>query len=462
VATITSLHLHSTAAAAATKKTLILLSVLVLTLLAIVFTSCGGTEDETGGGGATAAPGDTTGVTDTSIKVGALLPLSGPAGFYGGGFQQGLEAYFDWVNDNGGIYGRKIQLIVQDSQSSGPAASEAARLLVDQQKVFALVGSMGDTVVKATQQLLDEQNVPDMLCSAGSQELVNPPQKNRFVNQVPYITEGKVFGAYLAENYAGKKVGILAQNDDFGKEGEVGIKEVLDSSGADIETTTEYYDVTMTDVTSQVQRLRGKNVDAIMFFGTALPAASMIKTVRETLSWDVPILTNYSAGAFKLAPLAGAQNEVGIVSTMIADVTDPTLIPFSVEWKKVWDKYQPDAPAQAWDTGSGGMIVAHTFVGLLKLAGPNLTRESLEAASESLCNWSPDPTMMPESTSPTDHALVESLIMTKAALDPNDPSKIVFTPFGDLVSFESTTECTPPKMPEGAKDQPGPDMGVYE
>ncbi len=296
MATISRFQVHSRAAAAASRKPLIILSVLALAVFAVFVTSCGSSGTSSGGGAGTTAPGDTTGITDTSIKIGALVPISGIAAIYGGAFAAGMKAYFAWLNDQGGIYGRKIDLIIEDSQYSGPIASNAARDLIDNQHVFAFLGNLGDGVDSAVKQMLDDQNIPDMFLLAGAKEFVDPVQKNRFVSQPTYETEGKIFGTYIAKQYAGKKVGILAENDALGKEGEMGIKEELQAENADVTTTTEYYDPTVTDVTAQCQRLKGDNVDAIMFYGGAMSAASMIKTVRETLSWDVPMMMNEGAG----------------------------------------------------------------------------------------------------------------------------------------------------------------------
>jgi branched-chain amino acid transport system substrate-binding protein len=462
--TMRTFHPRSRATAAKIDH-LILFSVLALALFAAFFTSCG-TKEETGGGGTTA--GDTTGITDTSIKVGSILPTSGIASIYGASFGRGMQAYFDWINDQGGIYGRKIELNIQDSQYSAPVATEAARYLIDKEKVFAFIGTIGDEVESAVKQMLDDQNIPDMFALAGGQQFVSPVQKNRFISQVTYLTEGRVLGTYLADNYAGKKVGILAQSDSYGKEGEAGIKQQLSDLNVNVETTTEYYDSSVTDVTSQLQRLKGANVDALVFFGGALPGASMIKTVRETLSWDVQLIMNEGSGAPAIVPLVGAENLVGIITVNIMSMADPSDTPEMLELKRIFNQYQPGYDWEKDTMASIGMTTAQSFVGLLKLTGRDLTRESFIAAAEHVCNYRPASFWMPQSTSPTDHSFVEAEIMTKGALNPDydpsrdDPSRqMIFNPFGEMIDFESTPDCTPAKMPEGAKDQPGVDMGVY-
>jgi branched-chain amino acid transport system substrate-binding protein len=448
--------------AATSKKAFILLTILTLAVLAIFSISCGSSDENNGGSEETTTGGDTTGITDTSIQVGSIIPTSGLAAIYGGGFGAGMQAYFSYVNDQGGIYGRKIELTIEDSAGSAPTATEDARYLIDKVHVFAVLGDMGDEVDSALKQLLDENNVLDLFLLAGAKEFVEPAQPTRYVAQPTYELEGKVWGTYIAQNYDGKKIGILAQNDATGKEMEQGAKDEIDALGANVETTTEYYDASVTDVTSQCQRLKAANIDGLFFFGTALPAASMIKTVRETLSWDVPMAMNESAGAQLLAPLAGAPNMDGMVSMTIADLPSSEKTPFYNEWKPVFDKYANNPPPGAWDAlGPTGLLVAQTFVGILKMVGPDLTRENFMKAADSICKYQVDSSQPPQSTSPTDHSLVEAMILTKASLDSSVKEGIVFTPFGDFTSFESTPDCTPWKMPAGAKDQPGPDLGVY-
>ncbi len=251
-----------------------LLLVAVLAAGMLLMVACGDDEDEEGKATpgatakvtakATAGAGDTTGVTDTEIKIGTLLPMSQTAAAtWGVGLSKGMKAYFDYINDQGGIYGRKINFIIGDSQYTGPVAIEAARKLVEQDKVFALQGGLGTEAEGAVYKYLEEKGVPDMFLLTGETMFTEPLARNRFAFLVDYLTEGRILGQYIAENFDGKKLGILAQNDDFGKEGEEGLKLGIEDKGASMETTTEYYDSTQNDVTAQTQRLKNANVDVI-------------------------------------------------------------------------------------------------------------------------------------------------------------------------------------------------------
>ena len=431
---------------------LIFLLVALLTVSALFVISCGSSEKEQG-----ETTGDTTGVTDTSIKIGSLLPETGVAAQWGIPMGQGMKAYFDYINDQGGIWGRDINLIIADSQYTGPAGSEAGRRLIDQDKVFAFVGNLGTEVEAAVAQMIDADNIPDMFVLSGSSQFINPVQANRFTAMVDYTKEGKIFATYIADHFAGKKLGILAQNDSYGKEGEAGTIQGLEDLNSDITTTTEYYDASTTDVTSQLQRLKGDNVDVIMFWGGPLQAANTMKTAHETLSWDVPIFINEANAGSLMGTLAGINNVLGTLSTgitMNTDVMSDTLAPR----REIFKKYAPSDAT--WDSMAfAGMSTAEAFVALLKQNGPNLSRESFIATSETVCNWSTDISLVPESTSPTDHEFIEAEVFVKATVNKEDPTLVDWLPFGDPVGFESTTDCKVPKAPAGAKDQPGQDMG---
>ncbi len=434
----------------------IVLFVLVFGLFSVLVASCSSSEKE---GGSTPAvpPGNTTGVTDTEIKVGTLLPTTGLAAIAGVPVAKSMQAYFSYINDQGGVYGRKINLVVGDSGFTGPIATEAARDLVENQQVFAMAGNLGTEVEAAVQVYLQENGVPDIFAISGDRNLVDPVHPYLFTAGADYITEGRLFGDYFNENYAGETVGVLAENDDTGKQGEQGLRDRLQELGSDISVTTEYFDASITDVTAQMQRLKADNPDVVMFFGGAVQCASMIKTVRETLSWDVPMVISGGNAGEGLAPLAGADNMEGIVSDGISYQSWQTDIPGIEARKEIEQKYAPDQP---WtNIQMAGYAVAEGFVNLLKQAGPNLTRQSLVQAAQSICRYKSDIGFFPESTSPTDHAFIEGGVLERVEVDHSvNPATIKFVPFGDLISFETTKDCKVPTPPADATKQPGPPL----
>ncbi len=437
----------------------VLLFIAAIAVSALFVASCGGDEETNVSGESTSAPGDTTGVTDTEIRIGTLLPISGnPAAAWGISLSKSMQAYFDYINDQGGVYGRKIKLYVGDSQYSGPIASEAIRKLVEQDKIFALIGSLGTEAHTAVYKYLEERGIPDLYILTGNSKWTVPVARSRFTSLMDYSTEGRVFAKYIYENFNGGKVGLLAQNDDYGKEGEAGLKQGLEELNADVDVSVEYYDATQSDVTAQVQRLKNDNIDILLSWATPVVAANIMKTARETLSWDVPFMIN-SANALEIvARLAGYDNIEGTISAVIGVQSYEEGNPAIAEKKEIMAKYAPD---QVFDnTSLGGYVIAQGIVGYLVQTGPNLTREGFLDAVGSLCEYMCDTCLVPASTSATDHRLVDAEVMAKAVVDRStDPPTFKWEPFGDPIDFEGTRECTIPTPPPEAFDQPGPPLG---
>ncbi len=213
----------------------------------------------------------------------------------------------------------------------------------------------------------------------------------------------------------------------------------------------------MTDVTAQIQRLKGDNVDVVMFWGGPLQAANMMKTARETLNWDVPMLINEANAGATLGRLSGMNNIEGVVSTAITTVMDVgSDQPGVASRREIFKKYAPSDAT--WDSMAyAGISTAEGFVGLLRQAGKDLTRESLIAAGESVCKVTSDVSMpgVASSTSPTDHEFVQAEVMVKASISSTDPTLVDWVPFGDPIDFDSTKDCKVPTPPPGATDQPG-------
>jgi len=408
------------------------------------------TEDPDGGDAR--APEPTVG---PEIKIGGLLPLSGhAAASWGVGIKAGMQAYYDYINAQGGIYGRKINLIVEDTQYSGPVASEVARKLVEQDKVFAIQGSLGTAAHSAVWKYLEENGVPDMYILTGNTKWTEPIARNRFGFLVDYITEGRILGAYIADNYDGGKLGILAQNDDFGKEGEKGIKTGLEDEDADMEVVTEYFDESVSDVTAQVQRLNNEGVDVIAYYGTPVQAGSMFKAARETLSWDVPFILTGTNAVEVTAVLAGFDNIEGAVSVTIGRQAFEKDDPGVAKHMEIMAEYAPDTTPD--NLTLVGQAISEGMVGILKQAGPDLTRDSFLDAAESVCKFLCSTCIVPVSMSPTDHRPTEVNVYVRATVDRStDPPTFTWEPFGEPFGFESTTDCVQPTPPPGYEDQPG-------
>jgi branched-chain amino acid transport system substrate-binding protein len=402
----------------------------------LLLLSCGGGEKGAGNTpGATNPAGAQTpsaekvpGVTDTEIILGAHFPISQtPAAAYAP-IADGLRAYFDYINSQGGVYGRKIRFIVGDDHFNPADAVEVVRKLVEEDGVFAMVSNLGDPTHSAVWKYLEERGVPDMFISGGLDKWTDPVVKSRFQGNPNYGTEGRMLGKYIAENYNGKTLGLLLENDEFGQDGKAGLLKGLEGSDVKI-VAEETYESTQWDVTAQAQRLKAANPDVIAVYAVPPPAASLVKVARETLNWDVPIVVTGVVITDIFIQLAGPQNAEGVVSVVFG--------------KQV---YQTDDPGVQQhiqimkDFGQGvepsnftlyGAAMAELMVKSLENAGPNLTRESLEDGAEAIKDWCCSLCLMPVNLSPTDHRPSEMEVYDRV-----EDGKWV--PFGEPISFEST------------------------
>lgn len=387
---------------------------------------------------ATEVAEEVPGVTDTEILLGSDLPLSGLAAAWGNPLSAGMKAYFDYVNDQGGVNGRKIRLIIEDSQYSGPVAAEVVRKMVEQDKIFALIGSLGTAAHSAVWKYLEEQGVPDMWILTGNTKWTEPVARNRFPFLVDYITEGRILGKYIADNYPGKKLGIIAQNDDFGKEGEQGLR--LGVEDADMEIVVEYYEETQSDPIAQVQRMQNAGVDVLATYAMPIQTGNIIKGARETLSWDVPIVTTGVDAVEIVIQLAGPDNAEGVVSVVFGHQAFETDNPGIAAHHEMMAKYAPDVDVS--NLTLVGASIAEATVYVLKKAGPNLTRESFLDAAESTCGYVCSFCLVPVNLSPTDHRPTEVEVYVKVEVDRStDPPTFKWAPFGEPFGFESTEEC---------------------
>ncbi|MBE3110081.1 MAG: ABC transporter substrate-binding protein, partial [Acidobacteria bacterium] len=289
-------------------------SLLGIALIGLVLTlsACAGDESSsTDADGSTAA--DTIGVSDTEIKLGAHFPLSqNPAAAYAP-VAYGIRAYFDFVNDHGGIYGRKINYIIGDDHYNPSDTVEVVRRLVENDKVFAMIAGLGEETHTAVWKYLEENGVPDMFPSSGLSKWSDPVVKSRFASNPDYITEGRVLGEYIVKTYPGKKVGFLLQNDEMGQEGEKGLRQAIEGSDVEI-AAVERYESIQGDVSAQVSRLKSADVDVIAAYTIPPQGASMVRTAREVLNWDVPFVLTGVDSSDLFIGLAGVENTEGIVS----------------------------------------------------------------------------------------------------------------------------------------------------
>ena len=415
--------------------------------VALLLTACGGNEEEASTTPeTTSAPADTTGVTATEVKWGTHFPLSqNPAAAYAP-IAYGMDAFFKYINAQGGVYGRKITLIIGDDHYNPADTVEVVRQLVEQNKVFGIIGGLGDATHLAVYKYLQDQGIPDMYISSGLDVWTNPLAKNRFAGNPDYITEGRFLGQYIAENFNGKKVGFLLQNDQLGIDGEKGLKEGLEGSDVQI-VAEEKYEAANADVSSQTQRLKNAGAEVLVAFAIPPQAASMVKTARETLAWDVPILVSGINCSDIFILLATPQYAEGVLSFTFGIQAYATQLPTVQKYEKIWAKYGNGGDLNNFELY--GIFVAELTVYNLEVAGPDLSRQSFLDAAEHTCKF--DCTTCfeggPVMTSPTDHKISENLVYNKVVNGG-------WQQISDVVSFESTKDCTPPDLPADFDKQP--------
>ncbi|MBI3701046.1 MAG: ABC transporter substrate-binding protein [Afipia sp.] len=326
-----------------------------------------------------------TGATDTEIKIGNIMPYSGPASAYGiiGKTQ---AAYFNKINQEGGINGRKINFISYDDGYSPPKAVEQARKLVESDEVLFIFNSLGTPSNSAIQKYMNEKKVPQLFVATGATKWDDPKNFPWTMGWQPnYQSEGRIYAKYIMKEKPNGKIGILYQNDDYGKDYVKGIKDGLGAKAASMIVAEEPYETSVPTIDSQVVSLKSKGVDIFISITTPKFAAQSIKKVAE-LQWKpLFILNNVAASIGSVIKPAGFENAQDIISANYGkDATDP-------QWKndagmKNFDaflqKYFPEANREDGSVAYG-YSTAQTMVYVLKACGDDLTRANImkQAAS---------------------------------------------------------------------------------
>ena len=319
------------------------------------------------------------GASDTEIKIGNINPYSGPASAYGI-IGKTIAAYFNKVNAEGGINGRKINFITYDDAYSPPKAVEQARKLVEDDEVLLIFSSLGTPSNTAIQKYMNAKQVPQLFVASGATKWNDPKNFPWTMGWVPnYQSEGQIYAQYILKNYPNGKIGILYQNDDYGKDYLKGLKDGLGDKAKTMIVSEQPYEVADPTIDSQIVNLKASGAD--IFFNVTTPkfAAQAIKKVAEVGWKPVHLLNSVSNSVGAVLKPAGLENAVGVFSTgYLKDATDP-------QWNDdagmksffaFMDKYFPDG-----DKSNGlvlvGYSLAQTLVQTLKQCGDNLTRESV-------------------------------------------------------------------------------------
>jgi branched-chain amino acid transport system substrate-binding protein len=354
----------------------------------LLVTSCSGAGEPTGAASdakADAAPG----VTDDTVVIGTHQPLTGPAAPGYSRISVAARAMYDYINDNGGINGRRIDYRVEDDGYNPTRTVEVVKQLVLQDEVFAIVGGLGTPTHSKVVQYLNEQGVPDLLVASGALQWDDvQASPTTFGFQVDYEREGKIQGKYIKENLGGRKVGLLYQNDDVGRDAQAGLDRFIK---ADV-VARQGYDPANTDVLPQLSALKAAGAEVVVCSCVPAFTALMILTaarlgfrpqfVVSSIGADPVTLTGLLQDFAKRggASVSAAALLNGVIGTgYLPDVASDD--PWTTFFKQVHDKYIPDEPFT--NTVAFGLAQAYTFAQALKLAGRDLTRGKLVDAMES-------------------------------------------------------------------------------
>jgi len=357
------------------------------------------------------------GASDTEIKVGQTMPFSGPASAYSS-IGKTQAAYFKMINDQGGVNGRKINLIQYDDAYSPPKAVEQIRKLVESDEVLLTFQIIGTPVNAAVQKYLNAKKVPQLFAATGASRFTDPKNFPWTMGFNPnYFVEGRIYGQYILKEHPNAKVGVLYQNDDLGKDYLNGIKAGLGDKAAKMIVTEASYEVSDPTVDSQVLKIKDAGADLFFSASTPKQAAQAIKKIAEMGWHPVQIVDINATSVGAVLKPAGLDAAKGLISVNYGKE------PLDPSWKddaglkKYFDfmaKYYPDGDKDS-NFNTYGYSTAQLLVHVLKQCGDDLTRENVMKQAASVKDFATD-TALPGikvNTSPTDYRVNKQLQMMK-------------------------------------------------
>ena len=341
------------------------------------------------GSGALAQKKYDAGATDTEIKIGNIMPYSGPASAYGV-IGKTEAAYFKKINDAGGINGRKINFISYDDGYSPPKTVEQARKLIESDEVLFIFNSLGTPPNSAIHKYMNSKKVPQLFVATGATKWNDPKDFPWTMGWQPsYQSEARIYAKYLLKEKPDAKIAVLYQNDDYGKDYLKGLKDGLGAKASSMIVAEESYETTEPTIDNHIVKLKSTGADVFVNITTPKFAAQAIKKTAEIEWKPLHILNNVSSSIGSVMKPAGFENGQGIISaTYIKDVSDP-------QWnndpgmKQFLDFLAKDYPEANKLDGSVivGYAFAQTMVQVLKQCGDDLTRENVMKQAASLKNF---------------------------------------------------------------------------
>jgi branched-chain amino acid transport system substrate-binding protein len=377
---------------------------------------------------------ETPGVTATEIRIGNTMPYSGPASAYGT-IGKAMAAIFRMANDQGGFAGRRVNFISYDDGYSPPKTVEQTRRLIEDDKVAALFAPLGTPTNSATVRYVNQKKVPHLFLATGADKWGDHQQHPWTIGWQPsYVTESQVYAKYILAQKPDGKIGILYQNDDFGKDYLRGTRDVL-KDRYDRQVTAVSYEVTDATIDSQLVSLRSAGIDVLITIATPKFAAQAIRKVADMRWKPLHVLSGVSISVGAVMVPAGPENGIGIVSSAyLKDATDPRWDNDAGmnEWRAFIAQYYPEGDLK--DSGNVAAFgLTRTMTAVLKNCGDDLSRANLMKQATNLRDLE-NPVLLPGiriNTSPTNYHPVRQLQLMRWTGKTWDL-------FGDIIEGEST------------------------
>jgi len=357
------------------------------------------------------------GASDQEIKIGNTMPYSGPASSYGA-IGKAESAYFAMINEQGGVNGRKINFISRDDSYSPPKTVEQVRKLVEEDQVLLLFNTLGTPPNTAIQGYIDENKVPQLFVATGADKWNDPKHHPWTMGWQPsYRIEARIYARYILQNMPNAKIAVLYQNDDFGKDYLIGLREGLGDKADKMIVATQTYETTDPTVDSQVVSLQSSGADTLLTAAIPKFAAQVIRKVYD-IGWKpTHLLSNVSTSVKAALQPAGLDKSIGIISAGYGkEITDPKWQGTQEykDWLAWMQKY--NAQGNIADANNAyGYGVSQTLIAVLKACGNNLTRENVMKQAASIHNLAL-PLLLPGiavSTSSTDFAPIKQMQLEK-------------------------------------------------
>jgi branched-chain amino acid transport system substrate-binding protein len=429
-----------------------LVTVLAAATVVSTVAACGGGSDDSGGGGEGGAnEASDIGVTEDTIKLGAHFPLTGVAAPGYSEIPTGAQAYYDYVNANGGVNDRQIEYIYKDDAYNPSNTSTVVNQLVLEEEVFAIVGGLGTPTHSAVLDFLNSERVPDLFVSSGSLLWGDDPEANPYTFgwQTDYESEGKIIGQYIAEEFPDAKVGLFLQDDDFGEDGEAGIRQYID----DQIVSAQRYTPGNTAVGPQIAALQAAGADFVVGFNVPSYTALSQLTARQlgyTPQWfysnvgSDPTLVGSLLARFSQGAVSDASLLDGVLTTDYLPTVDEPDNPWVQLFQKVWDESGQEGDLTNYRIY--GMAQAYTTVQALQAAGQNPTRDGLIEAIEQVGSEWEGPVLAPFRYSADSHMGTSGMSISRLVGNGSEevqPIKITDVGDADIEDFDGEPASPP-------------------